>query len=186
MLLLLSITCALIVGSLIGYYISNFFNNLLLSGVERNIVKNINYAYDEGVKNGMLQAKIERINEISNEQIQIFGALDQPNASAAHGRYKNSLVSKIKAMEEEKLDLFRSMLKDGADPTMSIRIDGEAKTMKASQLLPYLESGLLPEDKIAELKTDPNPTSKTRILRVVKNTEENKDVKSNAGDSAVH
>jgi hypothetical protein len=180
------VVVALLVGLLIGYYINNIFKNILLNGIEKNIIKKINYAYDEGVKNGLLQAKIDRINEISNEQTHILGALDQPNASAAHSRYKNSLVSKIKAMEEEKLDLFKSMLKDGSDPIISIKINGEAKTMKASQLLPYLESGLIPEDKTTEPKTDPNPVSKARILRVVKNTDEDKDVKSNTGDSTVH
>ena len=180
---ILGLSIGMICGMCIYRWGQRFNTALLLKSLKKEIYR----AYEEGVKFGAVRLKIERINEISQEQVAYISNLDRPNASAAHARHKNTVVSTIKQLEEEKLELFRSILKDGADPTLTVNIDGTIKQMKASELLPLLESGNIPQAETPQSKTDSNsPGSATHKLRVVKSTQENKDDRSNPSDPAVH
>jgi hypothetical protein len=178
-----------IVGVLVGILISGEFQRFNISNLLKTFKKELLRAYEEGVKYGAVQLKIERINEISKTQIDYMGSLERPNASAAHARHKNSLVSQVKALEEEKIALFKSMLEGGVDPLLTVMIDGATKNIRASELLPMIESGYIPQDETPQTKTDSNsPVSARTKLHVVKFTQENTDdgSKSNPGDPAVH
>jgi len=178
-----------IVGVIVGILINNEYRKFNINSLLKTVKKELMKAYEAGVKYGAVQLKIQRINEISKIQIDYMSSLNRPNASAAHARHKNSLVSQVKALEEEKIALFKSMLEDGADPLLTVAIDGTTKSMKASELLPILESGYTPQDETPQIKTDSNsPVSARTKLHVVKFTQENTDdsSKSNPGDPAVH
>ena len=178
-----------IVGVIVGILINNEYRKFNINNLLKAIKKELMEAYEEGVKHGVVQLKIQRINEISEIQIDYMNSLNRPNASAAHARHKNNLVSQVKALEEEKIALFKSILKGGADPLLAVIIDGTIKNMKASELLLMIESGYVPQDETPQTKTDSNSSVNVRTkLHVVKFTQENTDdsSKSNPGDPAVH
>lgn len=122
-------------------------------------------AYDMGFKSGTVQPKIDRINEISKEQINCIGALDQPNSNASHARHKNKLITLVKKLEEEKLDILRNILKTGADPIMTVMIGDKVKNLKISELLLLLESNETQERP--QPKTDSNIPGDKKTLRLV-------------------
>jgi len=177
----------MIVGSMLGLIISNTLQSLEVKQVLKIVKKELARAYEEGVKFGVVQLKIDRINEISKEQAKYMGSLDQPSASAAHSRHKNSIVSQIKALEQEKIELFSSILDSGADPMLKVAIDGEVKNLRASELLPYLKSEKTPS-YTPQSKTDSNTPGSTRTLRIVSDTEETNDddSESNPSNPEIH
>lgn len=182
--------CGLCAGTGLGFLFKLEYQRYNVRVILKNLKKELIIAYDEGVKFGAVKLQLQRINEISKIQMDFMGALDRPNASAAHARHKNSIVSQVKALEEEKVTIFKSILKEGADPMLSVVINGETKSLRASELLPILEGkDELPADTTPQTKTDSNSSvsAKTK-LHVVKLTQENTDdgSKSNPGDPAVH
>lgn len=183
------IPISMLAGAVIGAYVNSRLQKLSVNGLLKTLKKELLNAYDEGVKYGVVKPKIERINEISKEQVAYMGNLDRPNASAAHARHKNKIVSLIKALEEEKMSLFKSILESGADPLLSVMIEGKAKSLRVSELIPLLESGNIPEDETPQSKTDSIPPgSAISKLRVVKSTQENKDdgITADPSDPAIH
>jgi len=175
-------------GIMIGMFINSELQKVGMKSLLKKVKKELSIAYEEGVKYGKVQPKIDRINEISQEQTDRMSSLDTPNASAAHARHKNSIVSIIKQLEEEKLNLLRSFIKDGTDPTLVVLIDGDKKRMKVSELLTKYGPDSTEADKPLQLKTDSNSPVNTRALSIVKNTKENADDggKPNSSDSTVH
>jgi hypothetical protein len=179
----------IIVGILIGILINSKIQRFNTNSLLKTIKKELLNAYEEGVKHGAIKLKIERINEISKIQLDYIGALDRPNASASHARHKNNLVSQVKSLEEEKITLFKSILEDGMDPLLTVVIDGVTKNLRASELLPILESGHVPPAETLESKTDSNSSVSTKSkLYVVKPTQENTDDRgeSNPSNPAIH
>lgn len=183
---MLVLIIGIIIGALLGIIINNEFNKLNIKSILKLVKKELVAAYDEGVKYGSIKLKLDRINEISSEQIKYFGALERPNASAAHSRHKNSIVSQIKAMEAEKIELFKSILDSGVDPLLTVVIEGETKSMRASELLPILTNETT--DTTPQSKTDSIPPMNTRALSIVKNTKENTDdgSQSDPSNPAIH
>ena len=58
--------------------------------------------------------------EITERQLTIMGALDSPQSGPLHGKYKNTLNSELKALEQEKMDILKSVLDDGFDPKFKL------------------------------------------------------------------
>lgn len=178
------------IGFIAGFIVNNSYKKYNIRSLLKNIKKELVLAYDEGVKFGAVKLQLERINEISKIQLGYASALDRPNASAAHARHKNGVVSQMKELDEEKIAIFKSILSSGVDPMLSISIDGEIKSLRASELLPYLEGkGSLPADPAPQTKTDSNSTVSAKFkLHVVKSTTEkdNGSSKPNPGNPAIH
>lgn len=65
-------------------------------------------------------ARLKQVQVITDQQLAIQGARDQPSKNALHSRYKNDLIQDIKKLEEEKMAILQSILDDGFDPLMNI------------------------------------------------------------------
>lgn len=82
---------------------------------------------------GSVKYRFTQVNEITERQLSIVSQAERPSASAAHSRYKNDMAGLLKSLEEEKMNIFRSILKDGIDPNLTIMIDGESKKIRMSE-----------------------------------------------------
>ncbi len=133
--------------------------------LQRAIKQEMSRAYEERIKYGLAKPKIERINEIAKEQIAYIGSLDRPSASASHSKYKNEIIGTIKRLEEEKRNLFQSILDGGSDPMLSVVIDGENKTMRISELLSVINGSSASSDD--DDKKSESISSKENHLRLV-------------------
>lgn len=80
--------------------------------------------------------RMKRIKEITNEQLDLTRQVDGPQKNSMHGKHKNSLISKIKSLDEEKNDLLRSILLDGHDPELTtVDNAGVVTHMKLSEYM---------------------------------------------------
>lgn len=101
-----------------------------------------------------MKSVTDRLNQaqaITNQQLELLGQIDQPSKNALHSRYKNELNAEVRKLEEDKLMILNSILKDGYDPTLTIRTpQGTQEKLKLSAYL--ANNGVL--DKIPEENKD--------------------------------
>jgi hypothetical protein len=102
--------------------------------------------------------------EITERQLTIMGALDSPQSGPLHGKYKNTLNSELKALEQEKMDILKSVLDDGFDPKLTIlnSTSGEKEVILLSEFMNQYNK--------TETETPPPPPSKPK-LRIVKSSD---------------
>lgn len=98
-------------------------------------------------KRASIIARLKQAQAITEQQLDIRDATDQPSKNALHSRYKNGLVSDIKKLEEEKIAILKSILEDGFDPTISVRDEnGQVKEYPLSHFVNNVSTGeKLPE-----------------------------------------
>jgi len=66
-------------------------------------------------------------------QLELTAQLEAPTKGTSHSFWKRDLQSQIMDMEEEKMDIFRSILSDGVDPVLvTMGLDGEREDIKMS------------------------------------------------------
>lgn len=87
----------------------------------------------------------DRLNksfDITERQISLLGALDMPQSGPLHGKHKNKLVSELKALEEEKMSILKSIVDEGHDPKLVIlnATTGAKETVLLSEFLSKQEA----------------------------------------------
>jgi hypothetical protein len=103
-----------------------------------------------------IRERFARASKITDEQMSLLSGVERPSASALHSKHQNSIISELKKLEEQKMDIFRSILKDGVDPNLSIMVDGKPTTMKMSEAVSLYESHNKPYDKTDTKNTRSN------------------------------
>ena len=85
---------------------------------------------------GSIKYRFKEIESITMKQLELMDMLQAPNKGAAHARGKKTLVDSISSLEDNKMDIFRSILKDGFDPKVTIYDEnGQKVDMKMSEAL---------------------------------------------------
>lgn len=72
----------------------------------------------------------ERLTEASNiakAQLEIRAQIEMPSKNALDSKFKNGLMLELNDMEVKKLDILRTILGDGFDPTITVIKDGGHK-----------------------------------------------------------
>lgn len=111
---------------------------------------------EKGLKN--VTARLNRVREITEHQMNLLGQIDQPSKNALHSKYKNDLNHEVKKLEEEKNKILKSILKDGYDPTLTLLTETNQKeSIKLSQYL--ARAGLIPKEPTPP-SDDPNGPKK--------------------------
>lgn len=83
--------------------------------------------------------RMKRVKEISTEQLELAMRADGPQKNSLDGKYKNSMIGRLKALEEEKNDLLRSIIADGHDPELTtMNESGVVEKMKLSEYMAYM------------------------------------------------
>jgi hypothetical protein len=81
-------------------------------------------------------AKLKRVKEIIEQQLNLKAFIETPQRNALDGKYKNGLIQELKVLEEEKKAIFKSVLDSGADPTITIiKSDGSKTQLKLSEFV---------------------------------------------------
>src|ERR1035437_409896 len=62
-----------------------------------------------------LEPRMARIKEIAKQQMNTQAAHDGPQRNAMDGRYKNSLMKQMKELEEEKVSILHTILKNRSE-----------------------------------------------------------------------
>lgn len=107
---------------------------------------------------GSIKQRFKEFDRLTKDQQNLFKSADAPSRSASHSKFKNSVFSEIKQIEEKKRDILKSILEDGFDaPVQMVDGDGTMTRMRISEVL------------AKDSKTDPIPSQKPeRKLRLVK------------------
>lgn len=93
--------------------------------------------------------RMKRVREITEEMISLNQASDGPQKNALHGKDKNRNIARMKALEEEKNDILRSILRDGFDPELNAMDEsGTITQMKLSEFMAM--QGITMEPKVEQ------------------------------------
>ena len=129
-----------------------------------------NKIFSKGELIGSVKYRFKMIDDKTSEQQNLLNGLKGPSAGAAVSRHRNSVISRIKELEEEKSELMRSILDDGIDPEVTILTpSGDTEKVKMSEALSMREAAKPASSFQPKNKTDPNLIRMKRRFRVVKN-----------------
>jgi hypothetical protein len=67
--------------------------------------------------------RLIKASDLAQAQMALRAQMEMPSKNALHSKYKNGLISELQDMEQQKLDLLRTVLAEGFDPTIAV-IDG--------------------------------------------------------------
>ena len=72
-----------------------------------------------------VKERFKQVDEIIQEQLGLMSSIDGPSRGASHSKYKSEIARRIKKLEENKLAIYKTILADGVDPTLTAIIDGD-------------------------------------------------------------
>lgn len=80
--------------------------------------------------------RLKKVREITDQQLALMQAADGPQKNSLDGKYKNSLNKTVKDLEEDKVEILKSILTDGFDPLITTQDpDGTILQMKLSKFM---------------------------------------------------
>lgn len=129
-------------------------------------------------KKPSINARMKRVKEITQEQLDLSDRASGPQKNALDGKYKNGLIGQLKQLDDEKNEILISILKDGVDPELTT-MDGAGVVTKMllSEYMAYMGIGV-PQ------KTDPKQ-GPTKVERMGKFTV-HKGGKDDGGGNTTH
>lgn len=172
----LALSLGLLLGALIGAYLMQHYLIKVFNSKAKEINVELEKAKDALIKQagnleliGSIKYRAKKAVEIFQLQQDLLGSLDQPSKNATYSRNKNTILSQIKELEEQKMDIYRSILADGVDSDMTVMTStGEKKTMKLSEVIKLHDSGTqVPPPP----QTDSQSTS-AKVIKLVTNKKE--------------
>lgn len=170
-----------LMGLVVSFIVTIYLTTRALNKQDQEDREDIHELMEKMELIGSVKYRYKKIEEITDKQLDLVSRVDRPSASAAHSRYKNDIVGQLKALEDEKVDIMRSIVDDGIDPNITISIDGEPQSMKMSEAINMHDINnkkpFTPPPKTESIKTRNNG------LRLIHNSEDN-NVKS--GDPEIH
>lgn len=142
---------------LIGFFAGSGTFMMFILHLEKKITdKQKKDIVDKFAKKESIDSKLKRVKEITAEQLDLQGHASGPQKNALHGRHKNGIIGQIKALEEEKNEILRSILRAGHDPSLTTMDEtGTVHQMKLSEYMVYMGITMEPKDQPAT----PEPTS---------------------------
>lgn len=139
--------CGLLAALAIVMYIGS-------SSLERKKKALLEKIKNEDKRLESLESRMTRVKEITKQQLELSQQAEGPQKNSLHGKYKNTLVKEMKALDEEKTSILKSILADGHDPELTtIDQTGVVSKMKLSEYMAYLGITMEPQKSTA-------PTSK--------------------------
>lgn len=90
-------------------------------------------------KTTSVSERMKRVKEITNEQLELSRQVDGPQKNGLDGKFKNNKISQMKALDEEKNNILRSIILDGNDPEITtVDTSGVVSKMKLSEYMAYM------------------------------------------------
>jgi hypothetical protein len=157
-------------GSLFTFY--GFLQARKLEKAKESLIAQLkDKAKELDEKRNSIADRLKKASELAQQQLALKAQMEAPSQNGLHSRYKNGLAGEIYDMEEEKLQLLRTVLAEGFDPM--ITIINESGTREEVPLSAYVNqaSGMLNENhgtKLPTTPTDPNQPRKAGKFVVYK------------------
>lgn len=108
--------------------------------------------------------RFDQVLKINEQQNDLIGAVEGPSRGALFSKWRNDKRGQLLELEREKMDIFRSILKDGLDPLVNVMgDDGEVTKKKMSETVAEFDQRF-PKENVVKLKE----VAKTPALKIVK------------------
>jgi hypothetical protein len=109
-------------GMFIGY---GFYQVKKIKNVKDLLIDEIKKKVTaEDDKRNSIKERLIQAAKIAQVQMELRAQAEMPSKNAAHSKYKNGLVAEINDMEQQKLDILRTVLAEGFDPMITVLHDG--------------------------------------------------------------
>lgn len=107
--------------------------------------------------------RIKQVQEITSEQNDLIAQVQHPSMNAVHSKHKNGIKDRLKKLEEEKVEILQSIIKEGHDPVVAVidPVSGEMVDRKLSEFL--ANHNILPGD--TEQTDDMNGMQSSRKIK---------------------
>jgi hypothetical protein len=100
-----------------------------------------------------INALIERLTAISNEQKAMLQSIDCPSANGLHSKYKNNIIDQLKALDIEKRVGMQALIDMGCDPLVPYKNDkGDSEMIRLSEILKLITPQATPAETKIERK----------------------------------
>jgi hypothetical protein len=113
-----------------GYYQVNKMKKIkdtLLDQLKAKVKEQVQ-GLDIEQKKTSIKERLVKASELANAQMDIRAQMEMPSKNALHSRYKNGLIGELQDMEQQKLDLLRTVLAEGFDPMITVINESGAKS----------------------------------------------------------
>jgi hypothetical protein len=74
-----------------------------------------------------IKERLTKASQLAQAQMDLRNAAEQPSKNATHSKYKNGVISEINDLEQQKLDILRTILAEGFNPIITVVQDGGMK-----------------------------------------------------------
>jgi hypothetical protein len=118
-------------------------------------------AVDLEQKYGSVKDRLLKAAQIAQTQMELRSQAEMPSKNSLHSKYKNGLAAEINELEQQKLDVLKSVLAEGFNPMITVIHDGGSK-----EELPLSDYVLMSQDAVnsiagnkKEVTPPPPPTS---------------------------
>jgi hypothetical protein len=106
------------VGMFLGY---GYVQVVKIKKVKQGLIDQIKTkAQEMQSKESTIKDRLIKASEIAQTQMTLRQQMDQPSKNALHSKYKNGIVSELHDLERQKLDLLRTVLAEGFDPSITV------------------------------------------------------------------
>lgn len=74
-----------------------------------------------------IKERLQKASEIASAQADLRAQAELPSKNATHSRHKNGIISEISNLEQQKIDILKTILAEGYDPAITVVHDGGTK-----------------------------------------------------------
>jgi hypothetical protein len=117
-------------GSFIAY---SYYQISKIDKIKDTLISQIKTRVEEQkaknlVTSATIKDRLFKASELAQAQMAIRAQMEAPSKNALHSKYKNGLIGELQDMEQQKIDLLRTVLAEGFDPLITVINETGAKT----------------------------------------------------------
>ena len=106
-------------------------------------------------KTNSIKERLIRAQQIAQTQMDLRAQAEMPSKNGLHSKYKNGLVTEITELEQEKINLLKTIITDGFNPMITIIQDDGTK--EEIPLSDYIETAQQSADIVTGKKPETPP-----------------------------
>jgi hypothetical protein len=84
-------------------------------------------AADLEAKSSSIRDRLAQASALAQTQADLRSQAEMPSKNSTHSKHKNGLISEIQSLEQQKLDILRTILAEGFNPLITVVHDGGTK-----------------------------------------------------------
>jgi hypothetical protein len=117
-----------------------FYKLRRLTKMRTNILNELRkQAGEASEKISSYKERLVKVKELTEQQLDMQSQMEAPSKNSLHSKWKNDLGAEIRRIEDEKMGILHSILKDGFDPLLSIiNANKQPEQLKLSEYLSRL------------------------------------------------